>query len=81
MLFTEKLKDMFNGREIKYPVLDSKLKYDFIFTKEGKWFYVNSSDDFQKLISINSPPVEKRKENWAIVEPLTGKIILESKEI
>lgn len=57
---------------------ETRLKYDFHFTKNGVWNYINSCDDI-KMFKKQQDSVKKFKENWRIVESLTGKIIKKSR--
>ncbi len=56
----------------------NKLPFDFVFSKNGLWFYMSSSDSPEKLRDILAPPVVAAKERWRVVEYATGKIVLSS---
>lgn len=71
--------DMYNGRVITYPHKPEEVrrKFDFHFTKDKKWYYINSSDDIlkfaqQQLIAVN------RGQQFRIVDSLTGAIVKSS---
>lgn len=75
--------DMFNGRAITWPAPPNEkreLPFDFVFTKKGEWFYVNSiRDPKHKLVAKQSAAVVEAGEWWAIVESATGKVVAQSK--
>jgi len=61
--------DMFNGNIHNYSPKEKdisllKRRYDFIFTKNKKWFYNSSTDDKNILNTIKlNVPVENKNEN------------------
>ena len=69
---------MKTGAAIRYPSPDpskNTLKYDFVFTKNGEWFYINSFDDPDShLVKRQAKPVTASKEHWVILNPNTGSI-------
>lgn len=66
--------DMINGAEIKYPQPKATFKFDFLLTKKGAWFYVNSSND---VIAFKHQQVivEGHGEKWAVIDPKTASIV------
>ena len=76
--------DMFDGgAKMTYPApVDSerqRLKYDFIFTKRGNWYYVNSFDNIMDPRVARQGLVCTRKgEKWRIIEVKTNMIVAES---
>lgn len=59
-----------------------RLKFDFIFTKNKKWFYISSSNDAALFTAKGyelHKPVEQRNEQWKVVDAITGEIIKENK--
>jgi len=76
--------DMYNNNEHNYPPKEediSKLvdRYDFLFTKNKKWYYISSSDDYKAFTSEKfsmHKPVEEAEENWAVINNMTGEIML-----
>lgn len=73
--------DMYNGNKHYYPPKEEDIpklerRYDFIFTKNGKWFYNSSTDDVNILNKVEAHiPVEEKGEKWALIQNLTGEII------
>ena len=69
---------MKTGAPIKYPAPDPSkitLKYDFVFTKHGEWFYINSfNDPNARLVNKQTEPIVAQKEHWVILDPRTGRI-------
>jgi len=66
--------DMYNGNLIVRPSNLSKAKYDFDFTKQGVWIYINSHNDieaFQEQIDL----IESKGESWRIIKAKTGTIV------
>lgn len=76
MIHSEVTFDMYTGREIRYPMPQPLIrKYDFVFTKDGKWRYISSSDEPKWFHQITIAPVEAKGEKWRIVEAATGEIV------
>ncbi len=78
--------DMFNLNEHNYPATveqkkEIRLMYDFIFTKNGTWYYVSSSN-MPKSFTITptdlSTVVVEKGENWKVIHAITGGIIHEN---
>ena len=80
MKITEAI-DMYNGNMHHYPPKKEDInlliqRYDFIFTKNNKWFYNASTDDVDilKKITIHKV-VEEKGEKWALINNLTGEVL------
>lgn len=75
--------DMFNGRVIKWPAPPGEsreLPFDFVFTRKGSWFYVNSiREPKHKLVKQQSAVVVGVGERWAIIDSTTGNVVTQSK--
>lgn len=69
--------DMITGVTLSYPFEVQKLKYDFHFTKNGVWYYINSNN---KLAAFKNQKqiVESRGESWRVVESSTGRVVQKS---
>lgn len=80
--------DMYNGNIHNYPchpldVTKINKKFDFIFTKENKWYYNSSSnnpEDFIQEVNLVEA-VESKGESWKIINAITGEIYKENVEI
>jgi hypothetical protein len=68
--------DHFNGNEIVWPVLNARLKYDFIFRRKGttQWRYLNSCDILDAFNAQIQSTIEHGGE-YCILETHTGEII------
>lgn len=72
----EKVIDHFGGNEIKRPIENPTLKYDFDFRRIGDttWRYINSSNDLdafrEQIVAVVS-----NKGEYRIVDNKTGKIV------
>lgn len=84
--FKGKSIDMYNSTKHEYPASEfgKKIitkKYDFIFTKNGNWFYICSDDEptafLTKPTDIKSQ-VEECGEKWKVLDALSGEIIHEN---
>jgi len=75
--------DVYGERDHTYPATDKlsaevRLKYDFILTRNGKWFYMSSTNDPQQFINYKlNEPVEEKGEQWKIVEAISGEVFKE----
>jgi hypothetical protein len=68
--------DFFNGQTITRPAEIVNFQYDFDFTKNGQWFYINSFNDLNNPLVDNQKKVaEGHKEKWRIIELATGRVI------
>ena len=82
--FVGTVKDMYGERDHIYPATDELiteigLKYDFIFTREGVWFYISSSHNGEAFLDLLlDEPVEENDEQWKIVDAITGEIFKET---
>lgn len=69
---------MKTGAVIRYPVPASvalQHLYDFLFTKQNEWFYINSFDDPDApLVKKQCKTVTDKGEVWVIVAPRTGQV-------
>lgn len=74
-----KTSDMYGKfNNVTYPrPANAGLRFDFLFTKKGEWFYASSSDDQQSFANCEKAVVESG-ERWRVVETLTAKITKES---
>ena len=75
----------FKGEEThNYPATKEQISrirfyYDFIFTREGKWFYASSSSDAEKFEKMRfHKPIEENGEEWKVINAISGQIISES---
>lgn len=76
--------DYEHGEIHNYPPLEQDihkliLRYDFIFTKNGVWYYISSSNDFKEFDNKGydlRKPIEEHNESWAIVNNITGVVKL-----
>ena len=66
--------DMFTMAAVRYPVSVASLKYDFVFSKGDRWFYVNSANKKSEFDKQKST-IASRNELWLVVEPQTGKVV------
>ena len=73
--------DMINKSEIKYPITShSTMAYDFHFTKDGVWHYINSADDLQSPVwASQSRTVQSKGESWRIVDVKRNTIVKQHK--
>lgn len=75
--------DMYTGRTINYPDLNDTtrtLPFDFHFTKNGAWFYINSVKDAKHpLLKKQMQTVKERGEKWRLVDSRSGKPIRSSR--
>ncbi|MBW2636523.1 MAG: hypothetical protein JRC86_03170 [Deltaproteobacteria bacterium] len=78
-LHTEPTHDLYvMGRDIKYPADDPKLKYDFLFTKNGNWVYADSSNyKNHSIFAKHAKAVMDLNEHWRIVIAASGQIVKE----
>ena len=76
--------DYKNGQMHYYPPKKEDLPkliklYDFIFTKNGKWFYQSSHNNYKIFTSPDynfQEPIENKNENWAVINNMTGYVML-----
>lgn len=70
--------DMKTGRVIVYPVESADRKYDFHFTKDGVWYYINSFDNpALQAVTKQCQAVKSEGETWRIVRSPSGEIFRE----
>ena len=68
--------DMMSDRVIEYPVTDFRLRYDFHFSKDGSWYYVNSFNDINHTVwEAQARTVEERGESWRIIDVKRNTIV------
>ena len=70
--------DMYTGAVIVYPTASSFRKYDFHFTKKGRWIYLNSFDDpDMEEVKLQCKNAVTHGEIWRIVKAQSGEIFKE----
>ena len=76
------VRDMFTKAPIAYvPGAHGVLhKYDFHFTKDGEWWYVNSFDDIScDVWRAQARTVESKGESWRIIDVAHNTIVKQHK--